>query len=185
MGPSILGLVLLALVVLLLHRQKARSKRILVQRDLPREELVPHRYKSFTAIETELWQATNDLRRGREWDSVRFGHRQREFEILNNYLLGLRQDFHQGDRIFGQVILHSPEIELFAQLEMERCRIEGSFYVWYALARLRLRTSGISVKELRRVTEIVANLAYRIRTILTALESSDNVGFVDSILKNS
>jgi hypothetical protein len=185
MGPLIFGLVLLLLVILFLDKQKDQSNRILIRRDLPREQLVPHRYKSFTAIENELWQATNDLRRGREWDGVRFGHRQHEFEILNDYLLGLRQDFQQGDRIFGQVILHSPEIELFTQLEMERCRIEGSFYVWYALARLRLRTSGISVKELRRVTEIVANLAYRVRTILTALESSGNVGLVDSILKNS
>jgi hypothetical protein len=185
METAALGIVLLALLIAFLRQQKAQTRRIIAQRDLPHEQLVPHNYKSFTAIENELWNATNDLYEARAWDTVRFGHCQREFEILHNYLLGLRQDFQQGHRIFGQIIIHSPEIELFAQLEGERCRIEVSFYIWYALACFRLRTSGVSVKELRHLTEIIAALAYRVRTILTALESSEKLDFVDSILKNS
>jgi hypothetical protein len=49
----------------------------------------------------------------------------------------------------------------------------------------RLRTTGLSVGELRHVTEIVATLAHRVRTMLTALENSGNTDVVDSILKNS
>lgn len=185
MGPAALAVVLLALLVLFLHQQKAHNRRIVTQRDLPREQLVPRHYKSFTTIENELWHATNDLHQGRAWDGIRFGLRHHEFEILENYLRGLREDFQQGHRIFGQVIIHSPEIKLFAQLEAERCRIESSFYLWYALAWFRLRTDGVSVKELRHLTEIIATLAHRVRTILTALEGSENLDLVDSILKNS
>jgi len=53
------------------------------------------------------------------------------------------------------------------------------------LACVRLRTSGVSMRELRHLTEIIANLAYRVRTMLTALESSGSLEAVDSILKNS
>jgi hypothetical protein len=185
MEPAALAIVLLALLVLFLRQQKAQSRRIVAQRNLPRELLVPRHYKSFTALENELWQATHDLYKGRAWDAVRFGLRRQEFEILNDYLRGLREDFQRGHRIFGQVIVHSPEIELFAHLESERCRIEASFYLWYALACVRLRTSGITMRELRRLTEIIANLAYRVRTMLAALESSGSLEVVDSILKNS
>jgi hypothetical protein len=185
MGNVAFAIALFVLLTLFLHKQKAQSRRITAQRDLQREQLVPRHYKSFTAVENELWRATNDLRQGRAWDGVRFGLRQHEFDILKDYLCGLREDFQQGDRIFGRVIVHAPEIELFARLEMERCRIEVSFYVWYALALVRLRTTGVSVRELRHVTEIVATLAHRVRAMLTALESSGSVDVVDSILKNS
>jgi hypothetical protein len=185
METAALGIVLIVLCVVFLRQQKTQTRRIIAQRDLPREQLIPHNYKSFTAIENELWNATDDLRKARAWDTARFGHRQHEFEILQNYLRGLRQDFQRGHRIFGQIIIHSPESELFAELEGERCRIEASFYVSYMLACLRLRTSGVSVKELRHLTEIIAALAHRVRTILTALESSEKLDLVDSILKNS
>src|ERR1700738_3674562 len=129
MGTAALGIILLALLGVFLHQQKAQRRRVTAQQHLSRDQLMPRNYKSFTAIENELWNATQSYRR-QAWDRVRFGHRRDEFEILQNYLRGLRQDFQQGHRIFGQVIIHSPEIEVFAQLEAERCRIEVSFYVW-------------------------------------------------------
>jgi hypothetical protein len=184
MGTAALGIVLLALLGVFLHQQKAQKRRVTAQQYLSRDQLMPRNYKSFTALENELWNATQSYR-GQKWDQVKFGHRQHEFELLSGYLGGLRQDFQRGYRIFGQVIIHSPEIELFAQLEGERCRIEVSFYTWYALACFRLRTSGVSVKDLRHLTEIIATLAHRVRTILAALESSDKLDLVDSILKNS
>jgi hypothetical protein len=184
MITAALGIVLLAMLVVFLHQQKVQRWRVAARRDVPHEQLLPHNYKAFTALENELWNAT-DVYRGQPWEGVRFGHREREFELLNGYLRGLRQDFQQGDRIFGRVILHSPEIDLFAQLESERCRMEASFYVRYALACFHLRTSGVSVKELRRLTELIATLAHRVRTILAALESSEKLGLVDSILRNS
>src|ERR1700730_2935133 len=98
MGPTAIAIVLFATLVLFLHQQKAHSRRIIAQRDLPRDQLVPHHYKSFTAIENELWQATSNLYQGRAWDGVRFGHRQHEFEIVKNYLYGLRQGFQKRDR---------------------------------------------------------------------------------------
>jgi hypothetical protein len=184
MGTATLGIVLLALLGVFLHQQKAQRRRVTAQRYLSRDQLMPRNYKSFTAIENELWNTTQSYR-GQAWERVRFGQRQDEFEILQNYLRGLRQDFKQGHRIFGQVIIHSPEIELFAQLEGERCRIEVSFYVWYAFVCFRLRTSGVSMKELRHLTQIIATLAHRVRTLLTTLDHAGNLDAVDSILKNS
>jgi hypothetical protein len=185
MAPVALVIVLFALLVLFLRQQKAQTRRTVAHRDVPREELLPRHYKSFTAIENELWHATNSLPDGRAWDGVRFGLQQHEFEMLNDYLHGLRDDYQKGRHILGQVIAHSPEMELFAQLEWERCRIQASFCFSYALARFRLRTAGVSVKELRGLTEIVASLSNRVRKILTALESSGNLDLVESILKNS
>jgi hypothetical protein len=185
METAALGIVLLVSLILFLRQQKAQTRRIIAQQDVPCDQLVPRHYKSFTVIETDLWKATNDLREARAWDAVRFGHHLHDFEILHNYLRGLRQDFQQGNRIFGRVISHSPEMEMFAQLEAERCRIEVSFYIWYALACFRLRTSGISIKELRHLTQIIATLAHRVRIFLNTLEHSGGLDAVDSILKNS
>lgn len=185
MFTAALGLLLLAMLVLFVLQQMAQSRRLVGQQNVPREELVPHHYKSFTAIENELWNATNNLCEARTWDTLKFGQRPSEFEIVHIYLCGLRQDFQQGHRIFGQVISRAPKMETFAQLEAERCRIEVSFYIWYALACLRLRTSGVSIKELRHLTQIVATLAHRVRIFLTTLEQSAGLDAVDAILKNS
>src|SRR6267378_4283811 len=48
-----------------------------------------------------------------------------------------------------------------------------------------LQTGGLSIDDLRQLTEIVATLAYRVRTMLTAFEKSGNLEFVDSILRQS
>ena len=76
-------------------------------------------------------------------------------------------------------------MRLFAQLEWQRVKIELAYYKWCALACIRLRTVGISIHDLRQVTDIVATLSYRVRSMLDRLENSGNVKFVDSILRQS
>jgi hypothetical protein len=168
-----------------LRGQKEIKRRIFSQRNIPREHLLPRHYKSFTQVESALWAAVQEHKRSMTWDEVRFTERETEFEIVRDYLDGVRDDFRRGHRIYGQVIIHSPELKMFAQLEWQRVKIELAYYKWCALAWLRLRTRGISIHDLRQLTEIVATLSYRVRSMLTTFENSGNGEFVDSILRQS
>ena len=182
-----IGLViLLALsLVLFLRQQKDIERRIASQRDVPRENLLPRNYKSFTDVEKTLWAAVQQQKPSTAWEDVRFTGQEPEFQIVQDYVRGVREDFRRGHRIFGQVIIHSPEMRLFAQLEWQRVKIELAYYKWCALACIRLRMVGISIHDLRQVTDIVATLSYRVRSMLDRLENSGNVKFVDSILRQS
>jgi len=185
MGFALFTLLLAVMMVQFLRQQKALARRTALQRELPREQLVPRHYKSFTDVEKRLWEAVEEQKRSGTWDETRFTQQEPEFQIVREYVRGLREDFQRGHRIFGQVIIHSPEMKLFAHLEWERLKIEFSYYRWRALLWFRLRTVGISIRELRRLTEIVAALAYRVRTMLNALEGTGNLEFVDSVLRRS
>jgi len=183
---SIVVVILLAIsLIVFLRQQKDIARRIASQRDVPRENLVPRHYKSFTEVEKTLWAAVQKQKRSTAWEDVRFKRSEPEFQIVRDYLRGVREDFSRGHRIFGQVIIHSPEMNLFAQLEWQRVKSEVAYYRWCASAWLRLQTGGISIDDLRQLTEIVATLAYRVRTMLTAFEKSGNLEFVDSILRQS
>ncbi len=183
---SISLVVLLAIALIqFLRTQRDIERRIASQRNTPRDQLVPRHYKSFTEVEKTLWEAVQQQKRSTGWEDVRFKGKEPEFQIVQDYLRRVREDFRRGHRIFGQVIIHSPDMKLFAQLEWQRVKIELVYYKWRVLAWLRLRTVGISVHELRQLTEIVATLAYHVRSMLQTFENSGNVEFVDSILKQS
>jgi len=183
---SVIITVLLGLsLIFCLRNQREIERRISSQRNTPREQLVPRHYKSFTQVESVLWAAVHEHKRSIRWEQVRFKEREPEFRIARDYIDGVRDDFRRGHRIYGQVIIHSPEMRLFTQLEWQRVRIELAYYKWCALAWLLLRTVGISIHDLRQLTEIVATLAYRVGSMLTTLENSGQVEFVDSILRQS
>jgi len=183
---SVILTILLALsLICFLRSQREIERRISSQRNAPREQLVPRHYKSFTQVESALWAAVQDHKRSRAWEKVRFKLREPEFEMVREYIDSVRDDFRKGHRIYGQVIIHSPELKMFAQLEWQRVKIELAYYKWCALAWLLLRTVGISVHDLRKLTEIVATLAYRVRSMLTTFENSGQTEFVDSILRQS
>jgi len=183
---SIVLTILLALsLIFFLRQQKDIERRIASQRNTPREQLVPRHYKSFAEVDKTLWVAVQQQNRSTVWDDVRFKGQEPGFQIVQDYVRRVREDFRRGHRIFGQVIIHSPEMRLFAQLEWQRVKIELAYYKWCALAWLRLRTIGISVHDLRQLTEIVATLAFRVRSMLNTFENSGNVEFVDSILRQS
>jgi hypothetical protein len=173
------------LMVRFWFHQKAQERRIATQKDFPRERLVPRHYKSFTEVEYKLWAAAREQERAGVWDNVRFRPQQPEFQIVREYVRGLREDFRRAFNIYGQVIIRCPEMKIFAMIEWQRVKIEFAYCRWCALAWLRLRTVGISIQDLRQLTEIVATLAYHARKMLTALESSGNTEFVDSILRQS
>ncbi len=183
---SIFLVVLLTIsLVQFLRVQRDIERRKASQQNTPRDRLVPRHYKSFTEVEKTLWEAVQQQKRSTAWEDVRFKGRQPEFQIVQDYVRRVREDFRRGHRIFGQVIIHSPEMKLFAQLEWQRVKIEVVYYKWCVLAWLRLRTVGISIHELRQLTEIVATLAFRVRSMLNTFENSGNVKFVDSILRQS
>jgi hypothetical protein len=182
---SIVLVILLALsLISFLRRQQDIERRIASQRNTPREQLFPRHYKSFTEVEKTLCAAVQREKHSTTWEDMRF-KREPEFQIVQDYVRRVREDFRRGHRIFGQVIIHSPEMTLFARLEWQRVKIEFAYYQWCALAWLRLRTIGISVHELRQLTEIVATLAYRVRLMLNRFENSGNVEFADWILRQS
>jgi hypothetical protein len=183
---SIFLVVLLAIALIqFLRTQRDSERRMASQRNTPRDQLVPRHYKSFTEVEKTLWEAVQQQKHSTVWEDVRFKGREPEFQIVQDYLCRVREDFRRGHRIYGQVIIHSPELKIFAELEWHRMKIEFAYYCWCALVWLRLRTVGISVHDLRRLTEIVATLAYRVRSMLQTFENSGNVEFVDSILRQS
>ena len=162
-----LAILLLSLTVLFVHQQTDRAQRIAIQKDFPREHLVPRHYKSFTEVENKLWEATPEHERSSSWDTTRLDPRRPEFQIVHDYIRSLREDFQQGHRIFGQVIIRSPQVKLLVRLEWQRVQIELSYYPCYALVWFGLRTRGISLKQLRQLTQIVVTLAHEVRTILS------------------
>ncbi len=183
---SIFLVVLLAIsLVLFLRTQRDIERRIASQRNTPRDQLVPRHYKSFTEVEKILWAAVQQQKNSTVWEDVRFKGREPEFQIVQDYVRRVREDFRRGHRIYGQVIIHSPELKIFAELEWHRMKIEFAYYRWCALMWFRLRTVGISIHELRQLTEIVATLAFRVRSMLNTFENSGNVKFVDSVLRQS
>jgi hypothetical protein len=183
---SVFVTVLLAVSLIhFLRSQKDVERRIASQRNTPRDKLFPRHYKSFTQVESALWAAVQEHKRLMTWEEVRFKAREPEFRIVRDYIGSVRDDFRRGHRIYGQVIIHSPKLKIFAELEWHRMKIEFAYYRWCALTWLRLRSVGISVHDLRRLTGIVATLAYRIRSMLNMFEKSGNVEFVDSILRQS
>jgi hypothetical protein len=181
----VMSILFCVLMVWFWFRQRALERRIAAQKDLPHDRLIPRHYKSFTDVEHKLWAATQEQGRAGVWENMKFTPKQPEFEIVRDYVRGLREDFQRAFNIYGQVIIHSPEVSVFAQLEWQRVKSEFAYCRWLLMAWLRLRTVGISVRDLRELTEIVATIAYRVRSILSSFESSGNVEFVDWILRRS
>jgi hypothetical protein len=181
---TFLAVALLVLTLVFLRGQKVQQRRVARQQDLPREQLLPRHYKSFTEIENELWGATEERDRSAEWDVARIRLRPTELQLVRAYVQGLREDFKVGNRICGVVIIHSPEAKILTQLEWQRLKIKFSYYSWYLLIRCRLWAGRISPLELRQLTEVVATLAYEVRSMLNAFEQSGNADFVESILKD-
>jgi hypothetical protein len=182
--PIALALALLGLLLVLSHREKSEKRRLASEGYLPVEERVPRHYKMFTVIEKKLWSA-EEYKRVHTWDSTNLSLRQTESKLVAEYLRGLREDFGRGNRIFGAVILHSPDVRILSQLERQRLRLRFSFWTWYVLISVKLRMNSVSVRELKRLTDVVATFAYQIRTMLIALEESGNSEFVRSVLSRS
>lgn len=179
-----LAIALLFVTFAYLKAQKAQQGRIVTQRGLPREELLPGHYKSFVDVEKKLWEAAGESERSAKWDTTRIRLRPAESLLVREYVHGLSKDFEIGDRIFAVVISHSPEVEILRQLEWHRAKIEFSYYRWYLLISIRLWTGWTSPAELQRLTQVVATLAYEVRSMLNVFERSGHFDFVESILKN-
>ena len=180
-----LALILLGLLLGLLCSERSKKRRLASESDLLIEHRVPRHYKNFAEVEKKLWQAADNYKHTDAWEFTRLTLRSVELKVVRDYLQGLREDFQRGNRIFGAVILHSPNIHILGQLEWQRSKLQFSFRFWYMVISMRLGWNAVSVDELRRLTEIVATLAYHVRTMLKTFEESGNATFVEWILKNS
>jgi hypothetical protein len=178
-----LAILLLFLLLVFLDRQKTQERRVAIQRELTREQLLPQHYKSFIAVEKRVWAATEEQQRSHPGTRLVKLPRP-EARLVREYVQGLRKDFKLGNRIFGAVIVHSPETKVLARLEWQRAKIEFSYYCWYALISFRLWTGHISPVELQRFTQVVSTLAYEVRSMLSTFEQSGAGDFVESILRN-
>jgi hypothetical protein len=181
----ILAAALLYVTFVYLKQQSARERRIKTQRDLPREQLLPHHYTSFVEVENKLWAATAEGARTANWDTARIEFRSAELQLVRKYVRGLQEDFAIGNRIFAVVIGHSAEVKMLRQLEWQRIKIEFPYYVWHRLICFRLWMGQVSPGELRRLTEIVATLAYEVRSMLNVFERGGNVDFVEYLVRKS
>ncbi len=179
----ILAGALLYITFVYLKQQNARERRMETQRDLPREQLLPHHYTSFVEVENKLWAATAEGARTANWDTARIKLRNAELQLVCEYVQGLQEDFAIGNRIFAVVIGHSAEVKMLRQLEWQRIKIEFPYYVWHRLICFRLWMGQVSPRELRRLTEIVATLAYEVRSMLNVFERGGNVDFVDYLVR--
>ena len=166
-----------------LKEQQVRERRVAAQRDLPREKLLPHHYKSFVQVESKLWSATAESARTAKWDTARIKFRATELHLAREYVQGLQKDFEIGDRIFAVVISRSPEVGILRRLEWQRIKIELPYHICYALICFRLWMGQVSPSELRRLTQIVATLAYEVRSMLNVFEQGGNADFVESLLR--
>lgn len=183
MVSAFLASLLLLTIIVYLNQQQAQQRRAAVQRNLPRELLLPRHYKSFVEVENKLWAATDDSERSARWEtgSIRLGTS--EAPLVREYVRGLRQDFAQGNRIFSVVIGCSPDARILAQMEAHRMRIEFPFYALCVLVRFRLWTDRVSLNELRRLNELVATMAYEVRSMINVLEEGGHADFVEALLR--
>jgi hypothetical protein len=183
MLSAILAILLLHAVVDLLRAEKARERRKATQRDLPREQLLPRHYKSFVDIEKRLWAATEEGQRNADWDRTKLKLREGELQAVREYVQGLRDDFSQANRIFSVVISLCPTENTLEELEWHRLKIEFPYYASLAVVRFRLRLDRVSPRELHRLTQLVATMAYEVRSMLQVFENGGHGDFVESVLR--
>lgn len=165
-----------------LNEHKAQQRRAEMQRDLPREQLLPHHYMSFVSVENRLWAAASENERAK-WFSANLRLHTIEAQLVREFVQGLRQDFAQANRIFSVVIGLSPTGEILTQMEVHRIKISSPYYVFCALVRLRLLADRVSLKELRQLANVVSTMAYELRLMLDVLESSGRDDFVEALLR--
>jgi hypothetical protein len=183
MLSAFLAIILFLSAVIYLKEQKAQQHRAATQRDLPRELLLPRHYKSFVEVEKKLWAAAEESERSAQWDIGKIRLRATEAQLVREYVQGLRQDFAQGNRIFSVVIGRSPNVRILKELEAHRLKIEFPYYALCLLVRLRLWTHRVSLRELRRLTEVVSTMAYEVRSMVNVFEQSGHVDFVEALLR--
>ena len=184
MAPAILVLVFLFLLFAYLRQQKAQERRAAYQKDLPREELLPHHYKSFVQIENTLWANTRESER-HKWDTEVMILQDSELHLVRQYVDGLRSDFARANRIFSAIIIRSPDEKVLIQLERQRLKIEFPYYAVCALVRFRLWRKRVAITELRLLTELVSTIANEVRSMLNVFEQSGRTEFVERLLRNS
>jgi hypothetical protein len=156
---------------------------VVTQRDLPRELLLPRHYKSFVEIERKLWSATEDNQRTADWDMTKIKLPAAELLVVGEYVLGLREDFAQGNRIFSVLVSHSHDEQILKQMELHRIKIEFQYYTSLASVGFRLRMHRVSPRELQRLTQAVATMAYEVRSMVQVLESHGRGEFVETVLR--
>lgn len=177
-------LALLACFFALLQRERSEKRRLDSDKNLDIYEHLPRHYRNLSGVEARLSMA-EEYRLFHNWEAAKLNIRESEGSLVAEFLRGLRDDFRQGNRIFLAVILHSPEGRIVGRLEWERLQLQISFFFWYWLISARLRMKCVSVHELRRLTDVVATLAYKVRQTLALMEESGKAECVQSILRSS
>lgn len=175
---------LLLAMFLLSLKDISERRRLGVENGRPIGDRFPKHYKALQSVEGQLWNA-EEHRRSESWESSIVHLGKTEAKIVNEYLIGLRDDFRRANNIFSAVLRHSPDFHRLRELESQRIRVILSFYLSLTVLLFRLKIARCtSIGELRRITDIVATLALEVRTVLQALESAGHGQFVESVLKS-
>jgi len=182
-GFLILPLALIACLLYLAYRERRDRRRMTLEKNLPRDHRLPRHYRSFGEIENRLWVAMDASGPINDWECAKLRLPPSEVRLVREYVRRLWEDFDRGNRVYSAVVCRAPEMSILAPLEWQRLRIRAAFALWYFVIIVRLRMRSVSMIELRRLTDIIATLAYQVRTMLATFERSGNADLVDSILK--
>jgi hypothetical protein len=90
--------------------------------------------------------------------------------MLNDLLVGLKEDFSRLDRLMCAIAALAPEVE--GRQEMERLWLWFRFRFHYGLARLSLTIGRFSQPELTSICKLFDRLATRTQITLETLEQS-------------
>jgi hypothetical protein len=90
--------------------------------------------------------------------------------MLNDLLVGLKEDFSRLDRLMCAIAGLAPEVE--GRQEMERLLLWFRFRLHYGLARLSLTIGRFSQPELTSICKLFDHLATRTQITLETLEQS-------------
>ena len=184
MFSAILAILLFITLIAILREDKARQRRVATQRDMSRQQLLPHHYQSFVEVENKLWAATAEDARTAKWDATQLKLRTAELQLVREYVQGLQRDFKTGNRIFAVVMSKCPEVNIFRRLEWQRIKIELPYHGWRTLIGFHLWTRHISPMELKHLTQVVATMAYEVRRMLDAIERAGHADVVESLLRD-
>ncbi len=164
-----LVLIVLALWVAFNHLAPHRS----TERDasLPIDLLLP---TTFLQNSSEIARLSAELEeermQSRPSGQFRQGLTPDRCRMLNELLVGLKEDFSRLDRLMCAIAALAPEVD--GGQEMERLWLWFRFRVHYCLARLNLTIGRFSQPELTSICKLFDRLATRTQVTLETLEQS-------------
>jgi hypothetical protein len=133
------------------------------------EELLPLHTQHFPQLRQSLASADSRYIRRKVSQEVEREWREERRRILQDFLIGLAQDFARLDQLSRVVASLSPRFS--RREEAERIRLSLRFRINYRIVSIRIAAGHPgSMRRLVRLTELVGNLSARAEAAMARLE---------------